>query len=253
MKRFTLGYWRIRGLAAPLRMLLELARVTWKDETYQLKMEGAKRGCPEWKEAKAALQKDNALINLPYLIDNKDGKKYVVSQSLACELYLSRELFTWETETFAELTQLLCEVHDLRDAFVGLCYGKKGEEYTNALGGHLSKARTHFKKFEDWLESAAATVSATQARKRKKPEDNASTAWLIPAHGISAADIHLFEMMEHHKAWAAACKLDVDFEQEFPRVHSVGLGVRQHPHLASYFQSDASRYPINNPQASFVA
>ena len=89
---FTLGYWDIRGLAAPARMMLAYRGAAFEDRTYSLQpQEGGGWGAPAWFDTdRPPLRERNAFINLPYLVDHESG--IVVSQSTALYQFLGRKL-----------------------------------------------------------------------------------------------------------------------------------------------------------------
>lgn len=89
----TLGYWDIRGLAAPARMMLVYSGCDFEDRTYELQRSADGEGWDgtTWfKESRPALRVQNAFINLPYVVDHGTG--LVVAQSTAVYQYLGRKL-----------------------------------------------------------------------------------------------------------------------------------------------------------------
>ena len=84
-----IGYWKIRGLAAPLRMMCAFKGVEFTDQRYAVipKDEGG-FDLSSWFGKKPDLQKRNGFMNLPYLIDGD----VVITQSNACMAYLGRKL-----------------------------------------------------------------------------------------------------------------------------------------------------------------
>jgi len=77
-KKVTLGYWGIRGLAQPIRYVLEYLSIPYEDKKYA-------SGSNEWASEKEKLQMD--FPNLPYLIDGENR----ISQSQAILRYLGRK------------------------------------------------------------------------------------------------------------------------------------------------------------------
>ncbi len=102
----TLGYWKIRGLAAPLRMMLYHKR-----QSFTLKEYGADAKEEWFAKDKPELRKRNGLINLPYIIDGDT----VVTQSNSCMLYLGRKLGIDRDEFFVRNHQVLDQTMDLRN------------------------------------------------------------------------------------------------------------------------------------------
>ena len=111
----TTGYWNIRGLGAPLRMMAEYAGVEYHAKLFDSSTD-------EWASYKAELLNVNPFANLPCV---KDGDR-VVTQSNACLSYLGAKfglLGDAEQQTLVE--QCLCQVMDLRNDAVALFYGKQ--------------------------------------------------------------------------------------------------------------------------------
>ena len=76
MPRFTYGYWKIRGLAAPLRMTCSYAGAEYTSADYELQpKDGGGWDRSEWTSVKPGLMEKNAMMNLPYVLD---GDVYIV-------------------------------------------------------------------------------------------------------------------------------------------------------------------------------
>ena len=88
-----LGYWNIRGLAQPIRLLLEYTEIPWVDELY--KQEGPNSSKPFdkscWFNVKNSLGLD--FPNLPYLIDEQTNFKLCQSP-VTCNVFNSFNSFT---------------------------------------------------------------------------------------------------------------------------------------------------------------
>ena len=80
--KIKMGYWGIRGLGAPLRMMLEYAGADYADTRYTDPQ-------PWFGVKKPELLKKNSLANLPYL-EMPDGT--VVSEANACLVHLEAAL-----------------------------------------------------------------------------------------------------------------------------------------------------------------
>merc|ERR1719350_1435969 len=83
MNNPTIGYHKIRGLGAPLRMMM-----FYKSEPFQNVGYGADMKESWFGDEKPKLAEKNACINLPYIIDGDS----VVTQSMTCGLYLGKKL-----------------------------------------------------------------------------------------------------------------------------------------------------------------
>ena len=88
----TVGYWTIRGLGAPLRMMVMYAGAPLDAVNYDLRVSSdGKFDASDWFSEKKKLKEQNPLINLPYVI--YDG--HIISQSNACLTFLGRKLGLW--------------------------------------------------------------------------------------------------------------------------------------------------------------
>lgn len=117
-----LGYWKIRGLAAPIRRLLHYCDVPFENVQYEM---GDAPGLSpaEWMGEKFAL--GLALPNLPYYVDDR-GK---LVQSLAILRYVaSRHGGGALGHDDHEADVAAHAAMDLRNAFVRCCYGSRSTE-----------------------------------------------------------------------------------------------------------------------------
>lgn len=148
MAPVTLGYWDLRGLATPIRLLLEYAGAEYTEKLY-------KCGPPpnfdrsEWLNDKFNLGLD--FPNLPYLIDGE----HKMSQSSVILRYLARKHgLMGKTEADQVKVELLAaQVTDYHMDFVRIVYNpdflKLKEDYSKGLPDKM-KALTAFlgdKKF----------------------------------------------------------------------------------------------------------
>ncbi len=65
----TVGYWSIRGLAAPLRMMVMYAGRALNNVMYDCADVNGHFDRSEWLTKKPALKDKNPFMNLPYVID----------------------------------------------------------------------------------------------------------------------------------------------------------------------------------------
>ncbi len=79
----TVGYHKIRGLGAPLRMMCY-----YRNQSYIQKGYGSNLRENWFGADKPNLAKSNSCINLPYILDGDQ----VITQSNTCLLYLGRKL-----------------------------------------------------------------------------------------------------------------------------------------------------------------
>ena len=62
--KLTLGYWNIRGLAEPIRLVLEECGLEYTEN----KVDNTNEGLESWMILKEELKQYNPFANLPYLI-----------------------------------------------------------------------------------------------------------------------------------------------------------------------------------------
>lgn len=126
-----LGYWKIRGLGAPIRMLLHYCDVPFTDTCYELG-DAPEFSASVWMDAKFSLGLE--LPNLPYYVD--DRGKFV--QSLA----IMRHIAARHGESIAgglghddfRVDMIAEAAMDLRNAYVRCCYESRSmEEVDNCV------------------------------------------------------------------------------------------------------------------------
>jgi len=114
-----LGYWNIRGLAEPIRLLLEYLGVNYKDELYdQGPAPEYSREC--WLKKKLELGLD--FPNLPYLIDSP----IKITESVAIMRYICNKfepkLLGTKLEEIAYVDMLCCVLYDFNGAKSEIMY-----------------------------------------------------------------------------------------------------------------------------------
>lgn len=116
-----LGYWNIRGLGAPIRMLLHYCDVPFEDVRYE-QGDLPELSMAAWLDKKFTLGLD--FPNLPYYID--DRGKFV--QTLAILRYIAARHGTRDGGLGHDDPQVDMRAHvamDLRNAFAGCSYGSR--------------------------------------------------------------------------------------------------------------------------------
>lgn len=221
--KIEMGYWAIRGLGAPLRMMLEFGGIEYTD--FQVK------DPQDWfGKKKPDVQKMNPLANLPFLIDGD----VCVCQTNAVMLYLGDRLGLNGKTTAERLQtcQLLDEVYDLRNRVIELVYPFKEvcrdqAEHDSKLAAHLSKgALANYGKIEACV---------------KGP--------FVLGADVSTTDFHLFEMLDQHELMAAKSGAPSLLEG-CPKLKAQHAAMKAEPTLAKYFASDAYKLPCNNEIAN---
>ena len=162
----TLGYHKIRGLAAALRMMFFYKKVGFKHVDYAEDMKS------EWfGKDKPELIKANSMINLPYLIDGST----VVTQSNSCLLYLGQRLGIDTAECMIHNHQVLDQTMDLRNELMKIVYNPACQPFKEHLEKHMGTAGTHFAKLEGFAKGPYMCGAAVQS-----------------------GDFHVFEMLDQH-------------------------------------------------------
>ena len=117
----TLGYWKIRGLAQPVRYLLEYIEHPWEDVTYE-QGDAPAFSIECWTSVKDNLGLD--FPNIPYMIDpNHDVK---ITDCIAIMTYLCQqyapELLGSNIEVRSETDMLYSHLKEAKQAVTGPCY-----------------------------------------------------------------------------------------------------------------------------------
>lgn len=217
--KLTLGYWGIRGLGAPLRMMAAYAGAKVEIKNYS--------AFEEWGADKAELKKTNSLINLPYIKNHDTGA--LVTQSSACYAYLGRQLGLTPPDTVERQEQVLAQTFDLRTDVMTMVYPFSGkcptpEDYKKNLPDYLEKkVPVHYEKFEGFLKDDFCAGSS-----------------------MTTCDFHLFEMIDQHEMMAKRAELPSPVKP-FPKLEKFYQKVRALPQLAEYFESDYYKMPVNSP------
>lgn len=234
----TVGYWSIRGLGAPLRMMVMYSNVPLHSVNYELvqKPDGGFDGS-SWFDEKPALKAQNPLMNLPYI---KVGDM-VISQTNACFVYLGRilnMLGSNEKET-SECEQLLCEIFDIRNAMVGFAYNSAvcNKDGATAVIDKVANKNGSFSKLELWLSTKITS---------------GSSGTFLVGNSATAPDFHLYEMLDQYTKLAEYYQLN-PFLVSFPLLAQFKLSFEALPQNQKYLQSKLALLPFNNKSAGFGA
>merc|ERR1711865_644466 len=197
------GYWKIRGLGAPLRMMCAFKET-------EVTHYAANSGEMWFGGKKPELQAKNSMTNLPFIVDGDQ----VITQSNSCMLYLGQKLGIDAPENFIKNHQALDQVMDLRNDVIKIVYPfgavKGAEAFSAALEAHMGGAAGHFAKFEAFI-----------------------TGPYICGAAPSSADFHLWEMLDQHILMTSK-----EFLSAYPKLEVLYAAMRAEPTLAGYFESD---------------
>jgi glutathione S-transferase len=217
------GYWKIRGLGAVFRMLLEYKQAEYTDKQYE-------SGEDWFKGAKPAILEKNALANLPYLVDGD----VCICQTNSILNYLGEKFGMNGSDAAAKRLndQLLNEIYDVRNAMIDLVYAFKGCTRTQ----------------EEYDEKAAKLVDGPPFAKFEAVLTRQGTDYFCGSEPCTS-DFHIFEMLDQHKILSERVGRG-DALKQFAKCWAFYERFRALPGLQKYFESPAYTLPINNPIAA---
>eukprot|EP00316_Scyphosphaera_apsteinii_P009026 CAMPEP_0119304024 /NCGR_PEP_ID=MMETSP1333-20130426/5343_1 /TAXON_ID=418940 /ORGANISM="Scyphosphaera apsteinii, Strain RCC1455" /LENGTH=243 /DNA_ID=CAMNT_0007306829 /DNA_START=47 /DNA_END=778 /DNA_ORIENTATION=- len=218
MQNPVLGYHKIRGLAAALRMMFfykgqPFTNVAFGSDMKEMWFGGKKPG----------LVQKNSLMNLPYIIDGDT----TITQSNTCLLYLGKKLGIDTEEAFFHNHAVLDQTMDLRNDLMKVVYPfgsvKTKDEFPAAANKHMESATAHFTKLEGFCKGPYMCGSAPQS-----------------------GDFHVFEMLDQHSIMCTSLGLPCIMES-FPALKVLHASMKAEPALAKYYESDMYvKYAHNN-------
>eukprot|EP01087_Luapelamoeba_hula_P004697 TRINITY_DN14634_c1_g1_i1.p1 TRINITY_DN14634_c1_g1~~TRINITY_DN14634_c1_g1_i1.p1 ORF type:complete len:224 (+),score=43.13 TRINITY_DN14634_c1_g1_i1:67-738(+) len=208
------GYWKIRGLAQAIRMLLAYKEVPFEDVRYE-------QGDPPAYSREAWLSVKNTLglefPNLPYLIDG-DVK---LTESNAILRYLGRkyDLYGSNDKDAARIDMLTDIVMGIRNKLMGLVYGGAFESQRQSYAQNIKQ---QFAPFEKMLQDRQ---------------------WLA-GDNLSYIDFHFYEMVAQHKF------VDPTIFSDSPKISEYANRFEALPTIAAYMKEDRFlHHPCNNKVA----
>jgi len=213
------GYWAIRGLAQPIRLLLNYLHVPFTERRY---VQADNFSREDWDKEKFTL--GLAFPNLPYLFDG-DVK---LTQSHSIITYISRRYGPHLTGANvvhqAEVEMLLGAAYDFRENLVDLCYSRN---FNERIGKYKSEyLPSILKQFSTYLVSKG-NVFITGTR-------------------LTLADFVLYELFDQNRLLAnEVVTKDKNIIDYLTRFESL-------PAIAEYRKSkDFISRPLNNKTAAF--
>lgn len=229
------AYWKIRGLAAPLRMICFYSGLEEGVDVEYINYDAGDPTSPDykasWFSAKEKCKENNAMANLPYIAEYQ-GKTLnrMVVQTNACLYMLGRKFGLSGKDTIekSRIDQIVAQTMDWRNDSIGYFYGRKIdnlEEYVN------SGLLVHYKKLNDFIESNGTLFSCS--------------------NDITLADFHLFEMIDQHQAWFSYLSKN-SILKNYPKLETIHNLMRKEKKLELYFNSQYyTEFKLNNPHALF--
>ncbi len=258
--QFITGYWSIRGLGAPIRMMLSAAQVNHWIVMYDVTEDGQAGWSKEtWANDKKWIKQGyNCLANLPFLIDCRNNM--VLAQTNAIMSYLGRELnmLGRSPPMTCRCEELLCEIMDLRNIMVHFAYyGAVATARDDAEALVQGPAAHIFDKLELLLEISYPgalddSSSSTQVDMSSSLEGRPQDVCFLVGSECTAPDFCLFEMLYQFTALCGHYGL--------PSI------IHSRPYLLAYFthfsilpenrpfmecMAGHAALPFNNPYARF--
>lgn len=204
------GYHCIRGLGAPLRMMM-----FYKEKTFTNVGFGNDMNEKWFGEKKPELIKRNACINLPYVIDGED----VVTQSNTCMLYLGHKLGIDKPQYMVKNHTVLDQTMDLRNDLMLIVYPfgpiKDKADFPEGAGRHIDgSANTNFTKLEGYCQGPFMCGDEPQS-----------------------GDFHVWEMLDQHRMISEAVGKGALLDK-FPKLATMYEAMKAIPSFQKYLESE---------------
>ncbi|KAL4226000.1 Glutathione S-transferase Mu 3 [Mactra antiquata] len=213
-----LGYWKIRGLAAPIRLLLTYAGKEFKDTQYECG-DAPDYNRDAWNSVKPKYGEFLDFPNLPYYIDG-DVK---ITQSNAILKHIARKYqLDGETEKEKALVDMLLDqAMDLRNGIVRLCYNPDYENLKVA-----------------YFESLPPNLALYEKRLSK-------STWFA-GEKVTVADFPFYELLDQ------LTRMKPDVLSAYPKTTEFLSRFRELKNVKEYLARDeVKNMPINNKRAGF--
>nr|AEI27296.1 mu-class gst glutathione S-transferase [Cipangopaludina cathayensis] len=212
----TLGYWKIRGLAQPIRLLLNYVGEQFEDVQYE-QGDGPEFSRDAWLKVKPTLGLD--FPNLPYYIDG-DIK---ITQSNAILRYIARKhnLLGQTEQEQVNVDMMVENAMDFRNGVVRLCYNP---DYEKLLKDYIPQCKETLKGFEKWLKNKS---------------------WFA-GDNLTLADFPMYELLDQHRIMVPGI-LD-----DYPKLKAFMDAFEALPSIKTYMASDKfMKRPLNKVAAKF--
>lgn len=216
--KMCLGYWAIRGLAQPIRLLLEYTGTEYVEKRFEQE-EGPGFSKAAWYDVKDTLLGEYPFPNLPFLADGD----VLVTQSNAILRYLGRKngLLGTTEEEMVKVDILLEEAMDFRNRTVSLAYSPQFQNEKEAYATLLATCLTKYTKFlgeSSWFAGESLTI----------------------------VDFHMYELLDQNEM------MFPESLKEFPSLKAFLTRFEELPPIKSYMASEHFlKFPSNN-QHSFT-
>ncbi|XP_051913368.1 glutathione S-transferase Mu 3-like [Hippocampus zosterae] len=210
-----LAYWDIRGLAQPIRLLLEYTGTTYEDKLFCCgEAPNYDKSC--WFDVKPNLGMD--FPNLPYL---EDGDRKIV-QSNAIMRYIARKynLCGENEDEIVRVDILENQAMDFRNGFVRLCY----TDFDKMKPEYLEQLPDLLRQFSKFL---------------------GDRKWFA-GDKITFVDFIMYELLDQHRMFHPTCM------DEFKNLRDLLHRFEALDKIAAYMKSNRFiKTPVNNKMAKW--
>jgi glutathione S-transferase len=249
--RYIVAYWSIRGLGAPLAMMLTAARVNHWVIFYDTNEEGDDGWNEDsYNEDKAWLRDEvNPLMNLPFLVDCSTDRVIVQSNAIFC--YLGRELNMLGKTPLEQsmCEELLFQVTDLRDQMVDFAYEASTEDDKEEAANLASEASNCYAKLEAYLKKKYETMMVGKNNSADEPD---GLICHLVGDDYSAPDFHLYEMLDQFEGLVQFYDLEpLLLGSRYPHLAAYKIAFESLPEVSVYLNSRAREVPYNSCSARF--
>ncbi|XP_042871710.1 glutathione S-transferase Mu 3-like [Penaeus japonicus] len=211
----VLGYWKIRGIAQSIRLMLEYTGTEFEDKYYECGPGPLfDKSC--WLDVKDDL--DLEFANLPYYIDGDIR----ITQANAIMRHIARkhDLCGGDEKERIRVDMIENQANDFRNTFIRLCYldfNMQKNRYLEALPQTL-KQFSHFLGNNPWF----------------------------AGDKITFVDFIMYELLDQHLQLSDICLKDVKNLQEFQKRFESLEPIQRYMASPRFMKS-----PINNKMAKF--
>jgi len=216
----VLGYWKIRGLAQPIRLLLGYVGAEFEEKIYE-QGEGPEFSRDSWLNEKNDLGLD--FPNVPYWIDG--DVKLTQSNAIMRHLARKHDLMGKTNRERDRCDQVAEEISDFRSNFTMLCYAMlTGVNFAEQAPKYVTALPEKLGPFERFL------------------GDN---KWMAGGN-LTWADFIVWEMLEQHQMFKPGCLAN------FPKLTGYYKRFKEEPRIKKFMESSKCfEGPVNNKFANW--
>lgn len=213
----TLAYWKIRGLAQPIRLLLNYAGEDFEDVQYE-QGDGPEFSRECWNSVKTTL--GLPFPNLPYYFDG--DIKITQSNSILRYIAKKHNLLGKTLKEIVDCDMMLENAMDFRNGTVRLAYNPNYEQMKE---DYFKNLQSMLQQFESFL---------------------GNKKWFAGGENVTVCDFPMYELLDQHKIMKPGI-LDA-----YPKLSEFVARFEALPAIKKYMSSDKfMKRPLNNKSAAF--